>query len=107
VPFPTTSVLDTFDRADGALGANWTTPALGDSFSPYIETNVLRYPNTGQASGCWNGVSAADVEVFYTLTQLNAAGDYAKLLFRCDTASAGSTTAYIVRVVQSSGDWVC
>lgn len=102
--FPTTPLLDSFDRADGVLGGNWSSPALGDSFSPTIETNLLRFPGGGQASACWNGNVFADGEVYITIPTLSAIGDHVRLIGRCDVGSLGDQQSYRALWVQSSGD---
>jgi hypothetical protein len=102
--FPNTPIRDTFDRADGVLGGNWSSPALGDSASPTIETNLLRFSAAAQSSACWNGNVFADGEVYFTVPTLSAVGDHVRLLGRCDTATLGAQNSYRALWVQSSGD---
>ncbi len=51
--FPTTSVLDDFNRADGPPGANWTSPVYLDSGLFEIVSNTAT-PVTGLKGGYWN-----------------------------------------------------
>lgn len=106
--FPTTSVLDTFDRADGGLGANWTT-GFGDG-APSIISNVV-----GSGSAGWKGAwyTAAsygpDVEAFYTITasastlSISVRGDgggasWNGYVFNCSPV-AGANNCTIYKVV--------
>lgn len=64
---PTTSVLDDFNRANGTLGANWTTQ--GGAAAPAIVSNQLSSGTNTYASAIWtSGATFADPqEVFVTL----------------------------------------
>lgn len=67
-PFPTTGLLDDFDRADGAVGANWTL-AQG-THSLLVETNQVKkdaLDTTGTAM-LWNGAAGDDQEAWATVT---------------------------------------
>ena len=75
--FPTTSVLDQFNRADGALGAAWSgaIPQSGDP-QPTILSNVVQF-GSNHRSVWWNaGTFGPDSEVFGVVSTkpTNAAG---------------------------------
>lgn len=77
--FPTTSVLDSFTRADGALGANWGTPVTSGNPACKVATNQIA-PNvdTGNspyADGYWSAATfGPDSECYATVTSVaNAA----------------------------------
>jgi PKD repeat protein len=67
--FPSTAVLDNFNRANGAVGANWVDPAYGLG-GVDILSNTLHHACCYQAP-VWNPTSfGADQEAFVTITQL-------------------------------------
>jgi hypothetical protein len=92
VAFPTTSVLDDFNRANGLLGANWTTLG-GGANPPRITSNQAG--NNG-ASGAyvgayWNGTTyGADTECYMTVPVFN---DYVGVYARVGTPT-GNKTGY-------------
>lgn len=62
--FPTTAILDTFDRANGDPGANWTSPVWIDTQEFTIDANRSSFP-VGDNGGYWNGATfGPDVEVY-------------------------------------------
>ncbi len=69
--FPSTSVLDTFNRADGAIGSNWS----GFTSAYAIASNQLDVVTSGWDNHIYwkNGDTpfGADQEVFVTLSQLD------------------------------------
>jgi hypothetical protein len=73
--FPTTSVLDDFNRADGALGTNWST--LSGGAAGNVATNQWRSiaGGGGYSETWWNPASFTNTqEVFCTVTALAATG---------------------------------
>lgn len=69
--FPTTSVLDAFNRADGDPGSAWSA-AYGANGKPAIETNQLKN-TTGTAANSgmyWNTREFTDCEVYLTIVVL-------------------------------------
>lgn len=67
VLFPTANLLDNFDRADGALGASWTTPAFGQS-SLVVRNNKLDVSSYGISGGAaWAAGTYADGEIYATV----------------------------------------
>jgi hypothetical protein len=87
--FPTTGILDNFNRTDSAnLGANWNQP-WG---STAIASNATSSANADEyASAFWNNATYTDVEVYYKITQK---GNYAdgRLFFRLNNMADDSTT---------------
>jgi hypothetical protein len=73
--FPVSSVLDNFDRANGAVGSSWSKIWSGD-LSLYVNTNaVANDGSAGWSNGGWNpGTFGADCEAYLTLTTVNTSG---------------------------------
>jgi glucose/arabinose dehydrogenase len=69
--FPTTAVLDGFNRPNGPLGPNWVDPAYGMA-GVDILSNTLHHACCYQAP-VWNPTTfGADQEAYVTITQLAA-----------------------------------
>lgn len=70
--FPTTGLLDDFNRADGAPGANWTTPYKPTLTQPLaiISNQIARAAGgSGAADGMWIAADfGPDSEVYTSLT---------------------------------------
>lgn len=71
MPFPTTALLDDFNRADGGLGGNWTVPVDSGDSTPTIVSNV--WSGIGNfCSSYWSAASfAADQEVYIDVNSAN------------------------------------
>jgi glucose/arabinose dehydrogenase len=69
--FPTTTVLDGFNRANGPLGANWVDPAYGMA-GVDIVSNQLHHACCYQAPVWLPNVFGPDQECYITITQLAA-----------------------------------
>lgn len=70
--FPTTSVLDNFNRADGALGSNWSTPTFAAGFN--ISSNVAFGSTTGNIQ-YWNVATyGPDFEIYADIPNLPGSG---------------------------------
>lgn len=94
--FPTTGLLDTFNRANGALGANWTKGIYATTDSGLtITTNVVLSDGAGgraNAHGFWNpGTFGPDSEA--TLDVVSASGTVVGLWVRL-TGTTGSMNGY-------------
>ncbi|MEO8611410.1 MAG: RHS repeat-associated core domain-containing protein [Chloroflexota bacterium] len=77
--FPTTGVLDDFDRADGGIGGNWSGQPAGYA----IDDNQMLVDDGNLIT--WNPTSfGADQEAFVTLTAINEAADEIDLLLKTD-----------------------
>jgi hypothetical protein len=104
--YPTTPILDNFNRADGAIGSNWIA-GFGDSI-PAISTNAAKGATSGWYGAVWapSGTPAIfgpDCEVRYTLTAGDTAGSQqAMVLARLTNPTNGSTFAgYSARIATS------
>lgn len=54
MPFPTTSVLDNFDRANGDLGSNWTGPIANGADDTTISSNQVTGATANICTDGWN-----------------------------------------------------
>lgn len=88
--FPTTAVLDNFNRANGGLGANWSDDPLNANPSAFqIDTNVVKSPTYSEA--WWNPATyGPGVECFATVAArgANTYGAYVGVLRDPNTASS-------------------
>jgi hypothetical protein len=96
VAFPTTGLLDAFNRANGALGANWTKGIYATTDSGLtITTNVVLSDGAGgraNAHGFWNpGTFGPDSEA--TLDVVSASGTVVGLWVRL-SGTTGSMNGY-------------
>lgn len=66
--FPTTSVLDDFNRADGGLGSNWGAPAFPGHGTPTVWTNAMVAPGSTWSNAYWSAATYQDCEVYATMT---------------------------------------
>lgn len=70
--FPTTSVLDDFNRANGPVGSNWSIPTFATGFS--ISSNVAFGATTGNIQ-YWNVATyGPDFEVYANVPNLPGSG---------------------------------
>ena len=83
--FPSTGVLDNFNRANGAIGSNWSGNKSGYS----ISSNQLLVGTSGSNSDIyWNASSFdADQEAYITFTQLNTNAVEQDLLLKSQSNS--------------------
>ena len=66
--FPSVGILDDFNRADGAPGANWSYPAGSET---KIASNRLTTQNAGlNGYGSWNVAPFTDTELYFTVPVL-------------------------------------
>ena len=80
--FPSTGVLDTFDRANGAIGANWSGQAGGYS----ILSNQLDVGSGGDVY--WASASyGANQEAFVTYSTIDAGGVELDLLLKSQSST--------------------
>lgn len=96
MPFPTIStVLDDFNRANGALGANWGTLAGLGASAPSVDTNTW-VAGDGYEGSYWSAAThGADCECYVTASDSAGAGLFFGVLLRLvDPGSAGTADAY-------------
>jgi hypothetical protein len=85
--FPTTSILDNFNRADGDVGSNWGAPAWIDTVRLAISTNQVQFNDAG-GGGYYNvSTYGPDSEVYITITTLSGS---LELYLRLDTPGAAA-----------------
>ncbi len=84
--FPSGSILDDFNRSDGAIGSNWS----GDTSGYSIASNQLDVGTGGEIY--WSAASSgADQEVFVTLTNVDANSTEQGLLLKSQSSSGYSS----------------
>lgn len=106
--FPDNStVLDNFNRANGDLGANWTTGVDGSANALTINTNAARATSTGTfCSGYWNAATfGADVS-FYIVGNNNwgSGGSKGWVYGRLQSTGTSGVDGYAAEVT-SLGTW--
>jgi formylglycine-generating enzyme required for sulfatase activity len=79
--FPATTILDTFNRANGSIGVNWK----GSTSGYTISANTLDVGRGGAIF--WQSSFAADQEVFITLNRLDATASEIDLLLKSQSSS--------------------
>lgn len=69
VPFPSTPVIDTFDRANGALGASWADDLLTDNGPLAVLSNQLakNNPDDNFSTAYWTSLFGTNQEAYVTL----------------------------------------
>lgn len=100
---PSLAVLDDFNRANGALGANWASPNYQGDASPTVISNAFGQSGTDYADANWAGATYTETEVFATLTAVPANGSVAYLHARIQSQGAAGFDAYELRVTKASG----
>lgn len=107
--FPTTSVLDDFNRANTGppLSANWSTIGWAAA-GMQVASNLARGATVSVACGeYWNpGTFGADLEVYVTLNAKATAGDYASFTMDIRIQSPGSGAnidSYELEIVMREG----
>lgn len=97
--FPTTSVLDTFTQANGALSANWTAPFIAGGDVPTVNTNMMIGPSPVldplTASAYWNvSTFGPDSEVYATVPASATSSEWCILFLRAQNMGTGTYCAY-------------
>jgi len=103
VAFPTTSVLDDFNRADGALGSNWTAPMQAQQ-TPVVYTNAVSGAASDYSSAYWN-VSAFgdDCETFMTIPAGATSHDGVYIHAKYRNVGTGTECGYTINYLAASG----
>lgn len=83
--YPSTPLLDDFDRADGAIGSNWS----GNTFGYNIASNRLSVDYSGSNSDIYwsNEPFGADQEAYVTFTQIDPNAGEQDLLLKAQSNS--------------------
>lgn len=92
--YPTTPVIDDFNRANGGLGASWSGRINSGDNDPTIVSNVLDVPN---ASAVWAASFSNDQEAYLTVTALGGAADVAEVWCRITGEATTSPNGYVAR----------
>jgi hypothetical protein len=89
---PDNPVRDNFNRADGALGANWN--AISGDCTPTIASNAVAGCGTGTTSGEASFVTsyAADMEAYVTVTAVTASSNFVGVGIRTSSGNSVSCT---------------
>ncbi len=96
--FPSTGVLDNFNRANGAIGANWDGVTGGYS----VSANQLRVVNNADNYIFWSAASfGADQEVYVTLATVTASASEIDLLLKSQSSS--TWTSGVLEVLYDPG----
>jgi len=99
--FPSTSVQDDFNRADGSIGSNWS----GATSSYSISSNQLSVGSVTYGSEIyWNPTSyGADQEAYMTFSQVNSTADAQGLVLKAQgTGSWGNGLLEVLYVAPLS-----
>lgn len=101
--FPTTSTLDAFNRADGALGSAWSGPIDPTDSTPTLFSNAVVGVSSVFSSAYWNGATFGDCECYLTLNS----DEYGYVFTRINTPNTAGLDCFFFRVEKSSGncDW--
>jgi hypothetical protein len=98
--FPTTPVLDNFNRANGALGANWTSP-FNFGVAAQIVSNAYSSPNgSGDAAWAATVFAAGPVEAYATIAGLPGSSQIMEVGFVQDSTNGNG---YTMRYVTGTG----
>lgn len=102
--FPTTALLDDFNRADGAPGGNWTSPSMGESGTLSIISQTL-----GNVSGTWagalySGTYGPDAETYCTIATPGVSGQRFILWLR-GSGSGTTCSGYTLEIDCLGGSW--
>lgn len=106
--FPSTGVLDDFNRADGALGTNWN----GGSGAQISSNRVLLDTAAGVNNVLWNQTAfGSNQEAYFTITDLNVASTSTNLsvLVKKQSNDTGSNNYIKLRFIPATSDveiWV-
>jgi hypothetical protein len=101
IPASSSPVLDNFNRADGAVGANFSTFSASDAALPIASNQVRK--GASLSSGLWNpSTFGPDSECFVTLGTL-VTSDTEFSLYARMTGSQGAYNGYQLRYSVSSG----
>lgn len=94
--FPSTSVLDQFNRA-APLGSGWSSPVVPGDATPTITSNQVSVGSAAYGSTYWNaGTFGPDGEVYITIPTLVANNEACGIFFRVSNPNAAGLTCYLV-----------
>jgi len=80
--FPSTAVLDNFNRANGSIGSNW----LGYTSKYHVTSNQMTVDYNGSNSDIyWNNLFGADQEAYVTFTDIDSTASEQDLLLKAQS----------------------
>lgn len=98
-----TPLLDNFNRANGALGANWTSPLMS-GFGDF-EVISSQFGSTGEfKSSGWVTSFPESQDVFATISVMPAVA-YIRLMGRSQNLNSGAENNYNIIVTNSGQAW--
>lgn len=101
---PSLSILDNFNRANGALGANWSGPTYQGDTALSIISNAAGGNSATFFDSNWSAATfGPDSEVYATLTAVPGTGDEAYMHARIQSPNTAGMDAYELSVVKGSG----
>lgn len=103
--FPSTPILDDFNRADQDLSGNWTVPLRGSSTgTPRIVSNVAREDDTGvNSSAYWNVTTFGDDQEVHGIMAVATDGDDWELHFCAQQVGGSTLDSYTSECDESAG----
>ena len=104
VAFPSTSILDSFTRADGPIGSNW----LGATQNYSIATNTLQNVGGNTDPIFWQSSFGADQEVFMTITSMDTTASEVDLVLKAqDTTPCNLIEVWYQPSRGTAQVWTC
>lgn len=102
--FPTTPVLDNFNRADSAttLGANWTAPTFTGDGSPGISTNQAYNPGASFADAQMTSAGTIVLPMEAYITAAVVSGTASTAIDYLISGTAGSRNGYRVSTINNT-----
>ena len=105
-PFPSTGVLDSFNRAAGSLGAELAVTRPPGRRHRSITSSGQTGATGGAGSATWSaGQFGADQEAYLTVPVLPTAGNFLQVAGRVSTLSASNVSCYFLRVTPATSSW--
>ncbi len=104
--FPTTGILDNFNRADGALGGGWSTTKIESATTTNlaIQSNQM-WRSGGESNGYLTASQGPDVEAYCTVATKPPTGQYLGLFVRIQTPGTGGWDGYaLIWIVGATND---
>lgn len=103
--FPTTSVLDNFNRANGDAGSNYTANGYNFGFViPQISSNTLKRNSSGTSDAYWNVAQyGPDVEAYIDISTDLVSDDYGFSIRFINPVSA-NVSGYFLHIGASAAD---
>jgi len=96
--FPQSSVIDDFNRGDGALGANWTGDPLNESAETFVISSNQMFVNTGSPAGAyWSAATfGPNCEAYCTMVDASSGLATISLLLRLQSPGQAGVDGYQV-----------